>query len=77
MESCFFDVHLQLAGGPVFCVAVCADCPKHFYPAIPREMNHMTACRNEDLTDGTTTAMVNADFPIALELGQPIPFQFA
>jgi hypothetical protein len=33
------NVHIQAAGSPVFCVAVCADRPKHLDPALAFEMN--------------------------------------
>jgi hypothetical protein len=35
VESSFFDGHIQTAGRPALCVAVCADCSKYLDPAKP------------------------------------------
>src|SRR4030042_5775371 len=69
--------HIQTAGCPVFRVAVCADSPKNLNPAISLEVNQTSVHRNEDLADRTVSATIGANLPIALELGQPVPFEAA
>src|SRR4030066_2177217 len=77
IESRLLNGHFQAAGGPVFRVAVCADRPKHLDPAIAFEVNQTPLRWNEDLADRTVTTAIRANFPIALELCQPVPFQTA
>jgi len=68
-----FDGHVQAAGCPIFRVAVFGDRPKHLDPAIPLEMNLHTLGRDEDLANRPVAAAIGADFPVLLELGQPVP----
>lgn len=68
MENRIFNTHLQVAGRPIFSVAICADCPKHFDPSIALEMYQASSSRSEDFTDSTIVCMVNTDFPITFEL---------
>src|SRR3989304_918838 len=77
VKGSLLDGHIQAAGGPVFRVAVCADCPKNLDPAIPFEVNQTSLNWNKDLADRTVAAAVDTDFPVALELRQPVPFQAA
>src|SRR3972149_10037926 len=75
IEGSFFNGHIQPAGRPVFCVAVCADRPEHLHPAIALEMHQTSLDRNKDLSNGAVATAVDADFPVALELGEPVPLQ--
>src|SRR4030067_3193809 len=77
MEGSLLNGHVQAAGGPVCSVAVCAARPKHLAPAISFEVNQTPLRWNEDLADRTVTTAIRANFPIALELCQPVPFQTA
>jgi hypothetical protein len=72
-ESGFFNAHIQLAGSPVFCVAVCTDCPEDLDTAIHLEMHQTTFSGNENLPNGAVSGAINTDFSIALEVGQPGP----
>ena len=73
IEGRLFQGHGELAGGPVFRVAICADRPKDFDPTIPLEMYPAPVPRNENVPDGPIAGAVNADFAIGLELGEPFP----
>jgi hypothetical protein len=67
--------HVQATGGPVFSVAVSADCPKHFHPAIAFQMDPPTLGRNSDLTHDAIALPIGIDQAIALQPGQPSPLQ--
>ena len=71
--SRLFDGHIQPAGRPIFRVAVFVHCPKYFDPAIALEMNDQALRWDEDIADRPIATVVGADFPVFLELGQPVP----
>jgi hypothetical protein len=58
MKSSLLKGHVQAAGSPIFCVAVCADCPEHLDPAIAFEMNQAALRRDEDLADRTVATAI-------------------
>jgi hypothetical protein len=77
IEGCLLNGHVQAAGRPIFRVAVCADRPKHLDPTITFEMNQTALRGDKDLADGTVATPIEADFPVALQLCQPVPIQAA
>lgn len=68
---------VQLGGCPVFSVTVCADGPEDLDPAITLEMDLAALRRDKDLADGSSSAAIDTDLAIALQLGQPMPTQRA
>src|SRR5574341_1601785 len=66
------DGHAQVAGGPVFNVAVWVNGLEHLDPAVAFEMHHCAVRRNEHFADGAIAAAIKVHQPIALELGQPV-----
>lgn len=72
-EGRLFKGHLKPTGRPKFRVAVCVNRPKNLDPAVAFEMDKRALYRNEDGAYGTIAGTVKADFPIAFELGQPVP----
>jgi len=77
MKGSLLKGHVQAAGCPIFRVAVFADRPKYLDPAIPFVVNQAALRWDKDLANCAVAAAVKADFPIALQLGQPVPFKAA
>lgn len=73
MKSGLLKGHVQAAGSPILRVAVCADRPKTLDPAIAFEMNQTALRGDEGFANCPIAPAIQADFPIALQLRQPVP----
>ena len=73
MESNLFQGHVQVAGGPVFIVAICADRLEDLDPTIPFEVDNLSLPRNEDITHVAIARAINAHQSVCLLYTSPSP----
>jgi len=69
--------HFHLVGRPVFNVAVFGDQLEYLYPSIPLQMHKAASLADFNFANRSVALAVRVNLPIAFELGQPKPSQFA
>jgi hypothetical protein len=65
--------HRQVAGRPVFRVAVWGDCPKHTNEPVPFQMHHPSLQRDRQRRQRHVARVVRVHQPVPLQTGEPAP----